>query len=79
VVVNLRRRQLRTLRAIERDLADSDPGLNALFLSFARRTYGLDLRGVEQVKRRPMLARLRHKRSPAERAADRCAENWNDP
>ena len=33
--MSLRRGQSRALRGIERDLADSDPGLNASFLSFA--------------------------------------------
>ena len=51
-VVSLRRRQLRILRRIERDIAGSDPGLDALYLGFARRTGGHDLRGVEKIDRR---------------------------
>ena len=50
--MSLRRRQLRILRGLERDLADSDPGLDALFLGFARRTSGHDLRWVEKIDRR---------------------------
>jgi replicative DNA helicase len=76
--VSLRRRQLRILRGIERDLAGSDPGLDALFLAFGRRTRGLDLRSVERIDRRPMLARLRRKQAVTEQAADRCAENRDD-
>jgi hypothetical protein len=48
-IVSLRRRQLRILRGIERDIADSDPGLDALYLGFARRTGGHDLRWVERI------------------------------
>ena len=80
-LVRLRRRQLRILRDIERDLAGSCPDLDALFVSFGRRTYGLDLRWVEQTEggRSRMFARLRHKRILIERATDWCAENQDDP
>ena len=37
---------------MERELADSDPGLDALFLGFARRTSGHDMRWVEKIDRR---------------------------
>jgi hypothetical protein len=79
--VNLRRRQLRTLRGIERGLADSAPGLDALFLSFARRAAGRELPPTEKVGRWSdrMLARLRRGRPDTEPTTDRCAGNWNDP
>ena len=37
---------------MERDIADSDPGLDALYLGFARRTGGHDLRWVETIDRK---------------------------
>jgi len=80
--VSLRRRQLRILRSMERDLADSDPGLDALFLGFARRTGGHDLRWVEKidVKRwRWLIFRQREELGTGEPTKDRSAENWNDP
>jgi hypothetical protein len=80
-VVNLRRRQLRTLRGIERDLAGSDPGLDAMFRSFARRTGGPGVPWVEKIDRRRfwMLGRRRRQRSLTDRMKDWTAENWNDP
>ena len=81
-VVSLRRRHLRILRGMERDLADTDPGLDALFLGFARRTGGHDLRWVEKidVKRwRWLFFRPRQEPDPGEPTKDRSAENWNDP
>lgn len=81
--MNLRRPQQRTLRGIERDLADSDPGLDALFLSFARHVTRREVPQAEKISHWPlrMLARLRLRRgrTRAERTTDRCAENWNDP
>jgi hypothetical protein len=79
-VVNLRRRQQRVLRAIERDVADSDPGLYAFFDSFAQRTGGCDLCWVEEIDRR----RLWPWRRPAEwrwneRMKDWYAERWSGP
>ena len=81
-VVSLRRRQLRILRGLERDLADSDPGLDALFLGFARRTGGHDLRWVEKVdvKRwRWLFFGRRSESDPGEPIRGQGAENWNDP
>jgi hypothetical protein len=80
-VVSLRRRQLRILRRIERDIADSDPGLDALYLGFARRTSGHDLRWVETVDRgrRWLFVRRRPEPSLGERVKDPSAEKWNDP
>jgi hypothetical protein len=79
-VVTMRRRWLRALQRIERDLAGSDPGLDALFRSFARRTRGCDMSWVEKVDRRRfgMFGR-RRKRTLTERMKDRSAENWTDP
>jgi len=81
-VVSLRRRQLRILDRIERDLADSDPGLAALFRGLARRTSGLDLRWVEKVSRRRFRSfsrRRRHDQSPGARPKDiKRPEHWND-
>jgi len=79
--VNLRRRQLRTLRGIERDLTGSDPGLDAMFRSFARRTGGPGVPSVERIERRRfwVFGRRRRQRSLTERMKDWTAENWNDP
>ena len=79
--MNLRRRQLRTLRRIERDLADSDPGLDTLFRAFARQAARREMARVEKMDYRPfrILARLRRGRPGAERMTDRCADNRNDP
>ena len=79
--MSLRRRQLRILRRIERDIAASDPGLDALYLGFARRTSGRDMRWMEKVDRgrRWLFFQRRQAPGPAERLTDRSAENWNDP
>ena len=89
--MRLNRRQLRNLRGIEAELAASDPGLHAFFVSFTSRA------GVREVptempradRAAPwpfrLLARLRPGR-PARRgrnvdgqADDWCAENRNEP
>src|ERR1700749_4186816 len=58
-VVTKRRRSLRALQRIEGDLAGSDPGLDALFRSFARRTRGYDLSWGEKIDRRAgLLSRM---------------------
>ena len=81
--VSLNRRQLRTLRGIERCLAASDPGLSGFFLSFAERAGERGRPRVERVSPWPlrMLAGLR--RGPGRRASapvtGGCAENRNDP
>jgi hypothetical protein len=43
----------RALRAIERDLADSDPGLGELFSSFTLRTNGQNMPRLETMRARP--------------------------
>jgi hypothetical protein len=74
------RRLLRTLQGIEHDLAGSDPGLDALFRSFARCTGGRDMSWVEKVgRKRFLLFGRRRQRTLAERMKDWCAENWTDP
>jgi len=74
------RRRLRTLERIERDLAGSDPGLDALFRSFARRAGGLDMSWVEKLdRRRRRIFGGRRERGPTERMRDWIAENWKDP
>ena len=80
-LVSLRRRQLRILDRIERDLADSDPGLAAHFRGLARRAGGLDLRWVEKIGRRRfwIFSRRRHDRNPGPRPRDiKRPEHWND-
>jgi hypothetical protein len=79
--VTLRRRWLRTLRAIERDVARSDPGLDALFRGFAQRTGGCDMSWIEKLDRRRFLrfGRRRRERTLTERMKDWTAENWKDP
>jgi hypothetical protein len=76
-VVTTRRRWMRTLQGIERDLAGSDPGLDALFRSFARRTGGRDMSWVEKLGRRRflMFGRRRRERTLTERTKDWTAEN----
>ena len=77
----MRRRWMRTLQGIERDLAGSDPGLDALFRSFARLAGGRDMSWVEKVGRRRFLkfGRRRRERTLTERMKDWTAENWKDP
>jgi hypothetical protein len=79
-----RRGQLRALRRVEREIADSEPGLYAFFLSFNRRAEGRDMPRTEDAEdsgsgRLRRLARRRRGRTLTERMKDWCAENWNDP
>jgi hypothetical protein len=75
------RRLPRTLRRIERDLAGSDPGLDALFRSFLRSIGGCDMSWVEKVGRKRFLlfGPRRRQRTLTERIKGWCAENWTDP
>ena len=79
--MTMRRRSLRTLQRMERDLVSSDPGLDALFQSFARHTRGWDMSWVEEVGRKRFLlfGRRRRERTLTERMKDWTAENGKDP
>ncbi len=62
-----RRGRLRALRRMEREIAESDPGLDALFSSFARRTWGREMPGTETIpaRRLKVLGWLRRDRTLA--------------
>jgi hypothetical protein len=79
--VSLSRRRRRTLRGIERELAASEPGLHAFFLSFNARTGERDRPRVERIAPWPvrMLARLWGGPIVTERVKDASAEHRNDP
>jgi len=73
-----RRRWARALRKIERDLA-ADPGLDALFRSFACWAGGLDLSWVEKTGRRRVFGRRqRSGEAPAGPDRDWCDDRWKD-
>jgi len=48
------RRDRRVLRGIERDLAQSDPGLSTLFVSFAAMVKDAEMPGTEKIEARPL-------------------------
>jgi Protein of unknown function (DUF3040) len=79
--LSLSRRRRRTLRRIEGDLAATDPGLSAFFLSFTARATGREMPQVERVTSWPprMWVRLWRGRTITQRVKDWCDENWNDP
>jgi hypothetical protein len=79
--VSLSRRQLRTLRGIERNLACSDPALDAWFVSFAALLKGRDMPVAERLPRGPsrLLRRLWRGPGVTDRVAAWCAGNWNNP
>jgi len=79
--VSLSRRQLRTLRGIERDLARSEPCLDAWFLSFAAGVRGSDMPQAERMPGWPSRTLGRFWRGPRVSAlvAAWHAENWGDP
>jgi hypothetical protein len=79
--VSLSRRQLRTLRDIERDLACSDPRLEEFFRLFTGGFRGCEMPRAERVARWPsrMLAKLWRGRSVSEWVTAWPAENWHDP
>ncbi len=62
-----RRGRARTLRRIEREIAESEPGLDALFSSFTRRSWGREMPGTETIpaRRLKVLAWLRRERTLA--------------
>jgi hypothetical protein len=55
-VMNLLTSQMRTLRVIERDLADTDPQMAALFLTFTVRTRDQELPAREMLRAGPVRA-----------------------
>jgi hypothetical protein len=59
VAMNLRWRHRRSLRAIERSLADSDPSLTRLFSTFTVPGQGDERGRAEKVKARPLRALAR--------------------
>jgi hypothetical protein len=59
VAMNLRLRHRRSLRAIERNLADSDPSLTELFSEFTDRAQGEERGRAENVRARPLRALAR--------------------
>ena len=59
VAMNLRLRHRRTLRAIERNLADSDPPLTELFSAFTVLAQGEERGRAEKVKARSLRALAR--------------------
>ena len=59
VAMNLRLRHRRSLRAIERNLADSDPSLTMLFSTFTVLAQGEERGRAENVKARPLRALVR--------------------
>jgi hypothetical protein len=59
VAMNLRLSHRRSLRAIERNLADSDPSLTKLFSTFTALAQGKQRGRVETVKARPLRALAR--------------------
>jgi hypothetical protein len=69
------------LRELERDIADSEPGLYAFFRSFNRRGFAREMPDTETVADGPLrwLARRKRRAALNERTKDWIAENWNDP
>jgi len=59
VAMNLRFRHRRSLRAIERNLAASDPSLTRVFSTFTARAQGEEGGPAETVKARPLRALAR--------------------
>ena len=59
VAMNLRWRHRRSLRAIERNLADSDPSLTKLFSTFTALAQGEERARAEKVQARPLRALAR--------------------
>ena len=59
VAMNLRLRHRRSLRAIERNLADSDPSLTKLFSTFTVLAQGEERGRAEKARARPLRALAR--------------------
>ena len=73
-----RRSRRRDLSDIGRELADSDPRLAELFLSFNERASGGKIPGTEKIRARPLglLARIGRGMRPAPADSDRMATWW---
>ena len=79
--MSLHRGQLRTLYGIERDLADSDPDLDALFVAFASATGRPEMPDAEHIstRRLKVLSRLRRPADSLRTGEALVAQNWNAP
>jgi hypothetical protein len=73
-----RRSRRRALSEIGRELADSDPRLCELFLSFNQRTCGWKIPCTENIRVRPLglLARIGRQMRPVSADFDRTAAWW---
>ncbi len=78
VVMNLRLTRRRALREIERDLADSDPRLDELFLLFTRLARGARIPGAEKIRTMPLrlLSRLGPQADRRRAGEDGRAQPW---
>jgi hypothetical protein len=79
--LSLSRRRRRILRRIEGDLAASDPGLSAFFVSFSARTAGREMPQAERIASWPfrIWIRLWRGRTVTQRVKEWCTEDWNEP
>jgi len=77
-VINLRLTRRRALREIERDLADSDPRLDDLFLLFTGMTRGAKIPGTEKIRtmRLRLLARPGPRSDRHQAGEDGSAQSW---
>ena len=73
-----RQSRRRALSDIGRELADSDPRLGELFLSFNERASGEKIPCTEKIRARPLglLARIGRRMRPAPADFDRMATWW---
>jgi hypothetical protein len=80
VVMNLRLTRRRALREIERDLADSDPRLDELFLLFTRLASGARIPGAEKIRTMPLrlLSRLGPQADRRRAGEDGRAQPWTN-
>jgi hypothetical protein len=78
VVMNLRLTRRRALREIERDLADSDPRLDELFLLFTGMARGAKMPGAEKIRtiRLRLLARPGPRPDRHQAGEDGSAQPW---
>jgi hypothetical protein len=69
--MNLRPGRWRALHGIERDLADGDPCLHALFFWFTQEAGGEEMPRVERVRAKPLRLLARLGRRPERRRTTR--------